>query len=103
MSLLNTLQDHYLQVVDTNKPESSMKLYIDILTRVFPRAVIEEKRNGHLITYELHTEKELTEEELRNKHRSLKAQLGPRLISTECEGSKIMVYTRGIPAVSALS
>jgi hypothetical protein len=103
MSFSETLQDHYLQIVDTHKPETLMKIYVDTLARVFPGAVIEESRSGHLITYELHLRSYLTEEELQDKHRSLKAQLGPRLILTESEGDTVYVYVRCIPAVAALS
>lgn len=79
-----------------------MKLYVDTLARLFPSAVIEERHGGHVITYELHLHCSMTREELAHKHRSLRAQLGPRLIDTEAEGNTVKVYTRGIPAVYAL-
>jgi hypothetical protein len=107
MSFLETVQDHFLQIIDTDidtdKPETLMKIYVDTLARVFPGAVLEESRNGHLITYKLQLRDDITEEELQNKHRSLKAQLGTRLILTEWEGNTVWVYTRGIPAVSAVT
>lgn len=107
MSFLETLQDHFLQTIDTDlnidQSETLMKIYVDTLSRVFPGAVIEESRSGHLITYELHLRNEITAQELQDRHRSLKAQLGPRLLLTEGEGNTAYVYVRGIPAVASIA
>jgi len=104
MSALPTPYDHLLQlidgIIDTHKTLSSMKIYIDTLSRVFPGAVLEERRSAHIITYHLHLHCQLSEEELHHKHRSLKAQLGKRILLTEGEGHTVCVYARGIPAVA---